>query len=262
MAIPVPAVRTALSQFQGRTNRGQNPSPPYDFPIANNYVTCELESSDFFCCLSEASLKTLQKIKHTLSYPAGTIIFTEGQAASGVYVLCQGQVKLLAMNSDGRVLILKIAKPGEGFGLHSAVTGKPYEFTAEVLHPSQLIFIARADYRKFIMDHTDACLQLGRHLSRDCEIAYDQVRSIGLCQPVSGRLAGFLLKWSSKAVGRDAPMRVKLGLTHEELAELIGTSRETVTRTLSEFRKQHLIELNGSTLLLWNKPALESLARN
>lgn len=261
MAIPVSAVRIALSQFQGRTNRGQNPSPSYDFPIAHNYVSCELESSDFFCCLSEASLKTLQKIKHTLSYPAGAIVFTEGQAASGVYVLCQGQVKLLAMNSDGRVLILKIAKPGEGLGLNSAVTGKPYELTAEVLQASQLIFIARSDYLKFITDHTDACLQLGRHLSRDCQIAYDLARSIGLCQPISGRLAGLLLK-SSKAVGRDGPVRVKLGLTHEELAELIGTSRETVTRTLSEFKKERLIEVNGSTLLLWNKPALESLARN
>lgn len=262
MTIPVSAVRIALSQLQGRTNRGQNPSPSYDFPIAHNYVRCELESSDFFCCLSEASLKTLQKIKHTLSYPAGAIIFTEGQAASGVYVLCQGQVKLLTTNSNGQALILKIAKPGEGFGLHSAVTGKPYEFTAEVLHPSRLTFIARADYWRFITDHTDACLQLGRHLSRDCQIAYDLVRSIGLCQPISGRLAGFLLKWSSRAVGRDGPVRVKLGLTHEELAELIGTSRETVTRTLSEFRKQHLIQLNGSTLLLWNRPALESLAAN
>jgi CRP/FNR family transcriptional regulator len=75
-------------------------------------------------------------------------------------------------------------------------------------------------------------------------------------------VARFLLKWSSNGTVRDGGVRVKLGLTHEEMAELIGTSRETVTRTLSEFKKQRLIELNGSTLLLWNKPALESLAAN
>ncbi len=262
MANPITAVRTVFSQFGGRTKRDQDEGPTFNFSILNQNARCELESSDFFSCLSGGSLKALQKIKHTITYPAGTIIFTEGQAANGVYILRQGLVKLLTTNSDGRALILKIAKAGEGLGLHSAVTGKPFEFTAEVLHPSLLTFIERENYLKFITDHTDACLQLGRHLSRDCEIAYDLVRSIGLCQPVSGRLARFLLKWSSKTAGREGLVRVKLGLTHEEMAELIGASRETVTRTLSEFRKQHLIELNGSTLLLWNRPALESLAAN
>ncbi len=262
MAASVPAVRTILSQLQSQTKRDRKESPLCDSPIVDQYARCELVSSDFFCCLSEATLRALQTIKHTISYPAGTIIFAEGQVASGVHILCQGRIKLLTTNSDGRALILKIVKPGEGLGLNSAVTGKPYELTAEALQPSLLIFISRADYLRFITDHTDACLQLGRHLSRDCEIVYDQVRSIGLCQPVSGRLARFLLKWSSKAIGREGPLRVKLGLTHEELAELIGASRETVTRTLSEFKKQHLIELNGSTLLLWNRPALESLAAN
>jgi CRP/FNR family cyclic AMP-dependent transcriptional regulator len=262
MAIHVPAASTSLPQFRVRANPDKKASPPYSFPNVDQYTKCELQTSDFFCCLSEAALKALQEIKHTTGYPAGAIIFTEGQAAHGVYILCQGQVKLLTTNSDGRTLILKIAKPGEGLGLNSVITGKPYELTAEILQPSQLTFIARADYLNFITEHTDACLQLGRHLSRDCQSAYDLVRSIGLCQPVSERLARFLLKWSSNGTVRDGGVRVKLGLTHEEMAELVVASRETVTRTLSEFKKQHLIELNGSTLLLWNKPALESLAAN
>jgi CRP/FNR family transcriptional regulator len=197
-----------------------------------------------------------------MSYPAGTIVFTEGQAARGVHILCQGQIKLLTTNSDGRRMILKIVKPGEGLGLNSIITGKPYELTAETLQPSRLTFIARADYLNFITEHTDACLQLGRHLSRDCQSADDAVRSIGLRQPVSQRLARFLLNWSSNGTVRDGGVRVKLGLKHEEMAELIGSTRESVTRILTEFKKRHLIELNDSTLLLWNKPALESLAAN
>jgi CRP/FNR family cyclic AMP-dependent transcriptional regulator len=262
MAVPVPAARTSLPQFRVRANPEEKASPHYSFPTVDQYTKCELETSDFFCCLSEAALKALQKIKHTTSYTAGTIVFTEGQAARGVYILCQGQVKLLTTNSDGRTLILKIAKPGEGLGLNSVITGKPYELTAEILQPSQFTFIARADYLNFFAEHTDACLQLGRHLSRDCQSAYDLARSIGLCQPVSERLARFLLKWSSNATARDGGVRVKLGLTHEEIAQLIGATRETVTRTLSEFKKRRLIELNGSMLLLWNKPALESFTAN
>lgn len=256
------AARTGLHQFRSWENPDKEVTPPPRSPVVDQYTKCEREMSDFFCCLSEATLKALQKIKHTTTYPTGTIIFTEGQAVRGIYVVCQGQVKLLTTNSDGRTLILKIARPGEGLGLNSVITGRPYELTAKALQPSQLTFVARADYLKFITEHTDACLQVGRHLSRDCESVYDLVRSIGLCQAASGRLARFLLKWSSNGPMRDCGVQVKLGLTHEEMAELIGTSRETVTRTLSEFKRQRFIELNGSTLLLWNKPALEDLAAN
>jgi len=86
------------------------------------------------------------------------------------------------------------------------------------------------------------------------------VRSIGLCQSAPERLAKFLLDWSSGGTSIDGTVRVKLALTHEEMAQLIGTSRETVTRTLSAFKRQRMIELNGSTLVLRNKSALENLA--
>jgi CRP/FNR family cyclic AMP-dependent transcriptional regulator len=177
-----------------------------------------------------------------------------------VYVIRQGCVKLLTTNSDGRTLILKIAKPGEALGLNSVITGKPYDLTGEILQPAELTFIPRADFLKFISEHADACLHFATYLSRDCHAAYDMVRSIGLCQSVSERLARFLLEWSSNGRAADGPVRVKLGLTHEEIAQLIGASRETVTRTLSEFKKRQTIELNGSTLVLRNKPALEGMA--
>jgi CRP/FNR family transcriptional regulator len=102
-------------------------------------------------------------------------------------------------------------------------------------------------------------MHFASHLSRDCQAAYDLVRSIGLCQSVSERLARFLLDWSTNGFATDGAVRVKMALTHEEIAQLIGASRETVTRTLSEFKRQRTIEMNGSTLVLKNKTALESL---
>ncbi|HEY6946784.1 MAG TPA: Crp/Fnr family transcriptional regulator [Candidatus Acidoferrum sp.] len=217
-------------------------------------------SNDFCGGLSEAAFNALQKIEHPASFPAGAIIFMEGQPARGVYVLRHGRVKLLTTNSDGRTLILKIAKPGEALGLNSVITGKPYDLTAEILQPAELAFIPRVDFLKCITEHGDVCLHFASHLSRDCHAAYDMARSIGLCQSVSERLARFLLDWSSNGAAADGAVRVKLALTHEEIAQLIGASRETVTRTLSEFKRQRTIELNGSTLVLRNKPALESLA--
>jgi len=214
---------------------------------------------DLYFGLSAATVKELQKIEHVASFPAGAIIFIEGQPARGVYVVRQGRVKLLTNNSEGRTLILKIAKPGDALGLNSVITGKPYDVTAEILQPAELAFIPRGDFLNFITQPSEACLHFAGLLSRDCRAAYDVARSIGLSQSVSGRMAKFLLDWSSNEPATAGAVRVTLGLTHEEIAQLIGASRETVTRTLSEFKKQRTIELHGWTLILRNKPVLESL---
>jgi CRP/FNR family transcriptional regulator len=219
-------------------------------------------NGDLHYAMAEATLKALQRVEHTASYPTGAIIFMEGQPARGVCILRQGRAKLLTANSDGRTLIVKIAQPGEVLGLGSVIMGKPYDMTAEILEPSQLAFISRTDFLKFIADHGDACLHFVRHLSHDCHSAYDMIRSIGLSQSVSERLARFLLEWSSNGTVCDGTVRVKLSLTHQEIGELIGTTRESVTRAISEFKKQRFLEVNGATLVLRNKSALESLAAN
>ena len=263
MASPLITAHTAVPSLQpwAQTNRPKKAAAALGMAVVPRGATTEL-SDDFYFGLSATTIKELQKIEHVASFPAGAIIFMEGQAARGVYVLRKGRVKLLTTNSDGRTLIMKIAKPGEALGLNSVITGKPYDLTAEILQPAELAFIPRADFLKCITEHGDACMHFASHLSRDCQAAYDLVRSIGLCQSVSERLARFLLDWSTNGSAMDGEVRVKLALTHEEIAQLIGASRETVTRTLSEFKRQRTIEMNGSTLVLKNRPALESLAAN
>jgi CRP/FNR family transcriptional regulator, cyclic AMP receptor protein len=111
----------------------------------------------------------------------------------------------------------------------------------------------------FITKNGDACLHFAGLLSRDCREAYEVAHSIGLSQSVTERLAKFLLDWVSSGPVTKDPLCVTPALTHEEIAQLIGASRETVTHTLSEFKRHRTIELHGSTLILKNRPALESL---
>jgi len=260
MATPLVAARAAAPQFNVWSEAPKKAKSPHGISVVDECTSCGLHAEGFFCGLSDAALKALQKIRHTTTYPTGAIIFMEGQPARGIYILCQGRVKLQTTNSDGRTLILKIAQPGEGLGLSSTITGKPYETTAEILQPAQLAYISRTDFLKFMMEHPDACLHFVEHLGRDCHAAYELVRSIGLSESVSERLARFLLEWSANGTVSNGVVRVKLALTHQEMAQLIGTSRETVTRTLSEFKKQGIIELNGSTMVLRNKTTLEEMA--
>jgi CRP/FNR family transcriptional regulator, cyclic AMP receptor protein len=249
--------RVPVSSFTSAERRSAH--SPYGLPIVDSCMGCKLRNSNSFCMLSECATQDFDDLKHVSSYPEGAMVFLEGQTARGVYVLCQGRAKLTTTNADGKSMILKIAEPGTILGLHACISGKPYEVTVETLQPAQLAFVRREDFLRFLNQHPDACLQAAQHLARDCQSAYEVIRSIGLSHSVSEKLARLLLQWSTDARVVDGTIRLKLALTHEEMAQLIGTSRETVTRTLSEFKKQRVLEVNGSTLTIRNKAALEAL---
>jgi len=95
---------------------------PYGLP--SECVGCDPRSNSFFCALSQESLKAFNQIKRGAVFPEGTVIFIEGQAPRGIFMLCQGQAKLSLTSSAGKTLILRIAKPGEVLGLDAVVTGK------------------------------------------------------------------------------------------------------------------------------------------
>jgi len=253
MASPMMAVANQTGFPQIKANL------PYGLPIVDDCRTCKLRNCSFFCGLSQPAVQALDEIKHTTSYPEGALVFMEGQSARGVYIVCQGRVKLLTTNSEGKTLILKIAQPGDILGIHSVITGKAHETTVETLQPSQLAFISREAFLTFMKDHPDACLHAAEHISRDCQSAYGVIRSIGLSHSVSEKLARLLMQWVEGGKVSDGAVRVKMTLTHEEIAQLIGSSRETVTRTLSDFKKQGVIEMHGSALIIRNPAALQKM---
>ncbi len=234
-------------------------STPYGIQITEDCLLCKLRQSGYFCNLPPASLQELDKVKYASAYPQGAVLFVEGQAPRGVYMICGGRVKLSTTSRDGKTLILRIAQAGEVLGLHATVSGKPYELTAEALQPCQLDFIRRDDFLRFLQNHADACLNAAQHLSKNCQSAYEMIRSLGLSHSVAEKLARLLLEWSSDGDASKEGIRIKVSLTHEEIAQLIGTSRETVTRVLGEFRQKKLAQLRGSTLLILDKPGLERM---
>ena len=254
--------RFPVSSFSSSASRAADRRTPYGLPVVENCVSAVLRRSNPDCCLSDKTLVELDRINHVTAYPEGALIFVEGQVPRGVYVLCQGRVKLMSTNRDGKTFIMKIAQPGEILGLHAVVSGMPYELAVETLQPSQLAFIDRHDFLRFLRNNPDACLHAAQQLSNDCAAAYDVIRSIGLSHSVSEKLARLLLHWSTDAHQSNGTIRLKLALTHEEMAQLIGSSRETVSRLLGDLKRQRVLELSGSTLLIRNKAALEKLVSN
>jgi len=232
---------------------------PYGLALVESCRNCALKSEGFFCDLSPIALKEFERIKFTTSYPEGAVLFVEEEDPRGVFMLCKGRVKLTMTSSDGRTVILRIVEPGEVLGLHGAVSGKPYQSTAETLEPCQVNFIKREDFVRFLRAHAEASIRVAQELSSNYHSACEQIRSLGLSHSAPEKLARFLLDSSAKGQETKQGIRVKFTLTHEEIGQVIGTSRETVTRTLGEFKHRQLAFLNGSTLVIRDKAALENL---
>ena len=190
--------------------------------------------------------RSFETIKYATAYPKGAVLFVEGQTPRGIFVLCKGRVKLSICSTDGKTLILKIAEPGEVLGLSATVSGKPYELTAETVDPCQVNFVKREDFLRFLREHSDACFRVAEQLSDKYNSACREIRSLGLSHSAAEKLAKLLLEWSARngEAARPEP-RVKLALTHEEIAQMIGTSRETVTRLFADLKKRQIVQAKG-----------------
>lgn len=231
----------------------------YHLELVDSCRDCKLKSEGFFCNLSPASLQAFEAIKFTATYPEGAVLFLEGQPPRGVFVLCSGRVKLSITSSEGKTIILRIVHPGEVLGLNAGVSGSPYQATAETLEPCQVNFIKRQDFLRFLRQCGDASLHAAEQLSASYHTACDQIRALGLSHSAPQKLGRFLLDWSARGQASPKGIRVRMTLTHEEIGQIIGSSRETVTRTLSELRNNDLVSFHGSTLVIHNKPELERL---
>jgi CRP/FNR family transcriptional regulator len=214
------------------------------------------------CNLSPDALRALDEITTPITYPKGAVLFVEGQPARGVYILCCGRVKLTVCSEDGNTIILRISDPGDVVGLPGTISGTPYELTAEVLEPAQVNFIARDLFLRFLSSHGEVAVAVAKLLSEICHRTYHEVRSLGLGRSASQKLSRFLLDWSARP--RQAPTngQVTLTLTQEEIAQSIGTSRETVTRLFTMLKHAKIIQRKGSSLTICDRDALASMAEN
>jgi CRP/FNR family transcriptional regulator len=231
--------------------------------IVESCLTCKLRADRIFCNLPASALKTFEDIKYATAYPQGAVLFVEGQLPRGIFVLCKGSVKLSINSPNGRTMIVKLAEPGEVLGLSATISGKPYEVTAETIDPCQVNFVKRDEFLRFLKDDVEACFKVAEQLSEKYHNACEEVRSLGLSHSAAEKLAKLLLEWSCKnGESSKTEPRLKLRLTHEEIAQMIGTSRETVTRLFADMKRHQIVQSKGSTLVIRNTAALREIANH
>jgi CRP/FNR family cyclic AMP-dependent transcriptional regulator len=237
-----------------------NPRARYGIDICDHCADCKWRSDSFFCQFDPGTLAAFDSISFSNIYPAGSVLYAENEAPRGLFILCSGQVKLSISSGSGKTLITRMVSAGEALGLPSVMSGKPYRSTAETVTPSQLKFVKREDFKRFMEEHREVSFNVARQLIEECESDATQIRALGLANSAAERLANLLLAWCQESGSPSASgMRFPVMMTHEEISQLIGTSRETVTRLLKNFREKKILTVRRSSMTLHKKDALEEL---
>jgi CRP/FNR family transcriptional regulator len=231
---------------------------PYNLEIVDNCTECTHMGPHHFCAVSEPALRSLDAISHKSTLPAGAILFVEGQAPRGLFIVCSGRVNLSTTSREGKILILKSVDAGETVGLSASISGRPYEVTAETATPCQVGFIDKKHFTELMESHSEIGVHSAHTLSREYQTAYRDIHDLILTRSSAGKLARLLLSQAPRQDTEDEA-RVRIPMTHEEMAQRIGASRETVTRLLTILRKKRLIRLDGATLVIRDRPGLEAL---
>jgi CRP/FNR family transcriptional regulator len=212
-----------------------------------------------FSSLSRSLIQELERVEFTTHFPSDSVLFSEGQSPRGIFLVLRGRVKLSVTSKDGKTLIVRVAQAGEVLGIGSSISGREYEATAETLEGSDVSFVKRSEVARLMRSNNEFALWLAEGLSQDCNLTCREIRNLVLAESAKEKLARLLIDNLDRSSLPKQPCKMKVGFTHEQMAQMIGSSRETVTRTLAAFRKRHWIEQYGATLLICDRAALESM---
>jgi len=219
-----------------------------------------LRSIHIFRNFSPALREKLFSVSFPATHGKGHMLFAEGQPARGVFLIEQGRVKLAVESADGKSLILHTALPGEIVGLPATISGRRYETTAETMETTQVHFVPRNPFLHWLQSSGEAGLRIAEILSEIYHASFRELRYLGLSTSAQARLARFLLAKASNHDSNGAPPS-RIRMTHQQIAAVIGLSRETVTRLLAVFKRKGLVTVHNAELLVVNSAGLRQLLR-
>jgi CRP/FNR family cyclic AMP-dependent transcriptional regulator len=233
---------------------------PYNLRVIESCFGCAMREGGVFCHLPQAVLNQLNSLRQTALYPRRAVLFVEGESPRGLFILCSGRARLTANSRDGQSITLRFAEQGEVLGLSSVISNSPYPANAETVQPSQVSFIPRLRFLQFLRSSPDAAMSVAKHLSMELHRAWEQTRLIALAPSAQAKLAQFLLECAEQRGQKTAEgVHLALDMTHEEIARYIGSSRESVSRILSDFKNRELIRIAGGALIILQSNELQTL---
>lgn len=218
--------------------------------------TCSSRGKGVFCDLSDAHLKELDSAKTHNHYKPKQHIFYEGNQPYGIYCVASGKVKIFKTDPDGHQQIVRLASGGDLLGYRSLLAGEPYSASAEALEEVNACFVDKRTFYHILDTHPVTALHVLTNLAKDLGRAESQMVNLAH-KNVRERFAEILLILQKKYGEKGGKgIRLKISLTREELAELIGTTQESVIRLMTEFKTDGLIAVDGRDITLLNVPKI------
>lgn len=225
-------------------------------------VPCACKADQPFCPLPESLRMAFDSVKATVAFKKGEAIFRESEPCDAVFLVLQGRVRLSTTSRDGKALLLRFAEPGEMLGVAEAVLGgAPYDCSAVAAEPSVVELVARERFFRFIVSYPEAQLRLTVVLSEQYKAAQRETKFLAFGGTSTSRLSRLLLDWSA-ADGEIAAdgIHIATRLTHTDLAQTIGATRETVTRILSDMHQRGIVERRSNEILIHKANELARLS--
>ena len=219
-----------------------------------------ISQTTFFQGLRQDQLEKINAIAGLRQYLKGECIFFEGDVADGFYIVVTGRVKISKVSLEGREQILHIFGPGEPFGEAAVFCEQPFPANAEALIATQLLFLPRIEFVNLIRRHPSMALNMLAVLSQRLKAFTLQIENLSL-KEVPGRLSSYLLlalkeQWSDQ----DDQTVITLPISKGQLASLLGTTPETLSRILTKMSAEKLIKVQGSKIELLDQPKIQILA--
>jgi CRP/FNR family cyclic AMP-dependent transcriptional regulator len=215
-----------------------------------------LRSIPLFSLLRESDIWRIREATTARAFPKDSIILFEGEACEALYVVLSGRVKIVYTAEDGREVILSTRDKGDFFGETALLDEQPNPAHVIAMQDTELLILRRDEFRRCLAEMPAMSLGLLRHLSRRLRHADNQIRGLVLLD-VRGRLARLLIEMADRNDGRAVPK----GITHNIMAQMVGASRETVSRTLRELTLSGLLSVTGRRIEIADRPALGAAAQ-
>jgi len=217
-----------------------------------------ISATPLFSGLSENELEEVKQIAIDRYYNKGDVIFSEGHEAEGFYVVIEGRVKIYKLSSDGKEKILHIFGPGEPFGEVPVFSGEAFPAFADAISKSHLLLFPRAAFFNLITANPSLCLNMLAVLSLRLRQFTVQIENLSL-KEVPSRLAAYLIYLAEEQGSEDS---VSLNISKGQLASLLGTIPETLSRIFSRMNIQNLIEVKDRNIRLLDQDRLQELAEH
>jgi len=208
-----------------------------------------LRSIPLFANLDEGDLSDIAGLLIERKFPRDAVIFEEGTLGDYMYLIQDGQVKVTKMSEDGREKILEIFGAGDFFGEMSLLDREPRSASIKTTQACVLLALSRQDFLGLLRNSPEVCMQVVHELSRRVREADEQIRAL-LFERVEGRTRQILRRMAREEAPGHPDRRATDAITHQQLADLVGTSRETITRVIKELKHEGWLQQSGKQYLV------------